>query len=48
MLDGCMVRLSGLQYYNMGHNCQEINLYGVRMTIMGNIHAEGLLVHPCL
>ena len=25
----------------MGHNGQGINLYGVIMIIMGNLHAEG-------
>ena len=36
-----LVRLSGLQCYNMGHNVHGINLYGVIMTIMGHLHTGG-------
>ena len=36
-----LARLSGLQCFNMGHNGHGINLYGVIMTLMGNIHAGG-------
>ena len=36
-----LARLSGLQCYNMGHNGHGINLYGVIMTLMGNLHAGG-------
>ena len=36
-----MAGLSGLQCYNMGHNGHGINLYGVLMIIMGNLHAWG-------
>ena len=35
-----LVRLSGLQGYNMDHNGHGINLYGVIMTLMGNLHAR--------
>ena len=28
-------------YYNMGHNGHGINLYGVIMTLMKNVHAGG-------
>ena len=31
-----LARMSGLQYFNMGHNGHGINLYGVSMTLMGN------------
>ena len=31
-----LVRLSGLQCFNMGHNGHGINLYGVIMTLMEN------------
>ena len=36
-----LARLSGLQCFNMGHNGHGINLYGVVMIFMGNIHAGG-------
>ena len=36
-----LARLSGLLCFNMGHNGHGINMYGVIMTIMGNIHAGG-------
>ena len=36
-----LTRLSGLQCLNMGHNGHGINLYGVVMTFMGNLHAGG-------
>ena len=36
-----LARMSGLQCYNMGHNVHGINLYGVIMTLMGNLHAGG-------
>ena len=48
-----LARLSGLQCFYMGHNCHRINLYGVIMTLMGNLHAGGQssqghlsLLHP--
>ena len=31
-----LVRMSGLQCFNMGHNGHGINLYGVSMTLMEN------------
>ena len=31
-----LARMSGLQFFNMGHNGHGINLYGVSMTLMGN------------
>ena len=34
-----LARLSVLQCYNMGHNGHGIKLYGVIMTLMGNLHA---------
>ena len=34
-------RLSVLQCYDMGHNGHGINLYGVIMTLIGNLHAGG-------
>ena len=34
-----LARMSGLQCFNMGHN--GINLYGVSMTPMENLHAGG-------
>ena len=36
-----LARLSGLQCFNMGHNGDGINLYGVVMILMGNLHAGG-------
>ena len=36
-----LARLSGLQCFNMGHNGHGINLYGVVMILMGNLHAGG-------
>ena len=36
-----LARLSVLQCYNMGHNGHGINLYGVIMTLMDNLHAGG-------
>ena len=35
-----MARWSGLQCYNFGHNGHGINLYGVIMTLMGNLHVQ--------
>ena len=42
-----LAKLSGLQCFNMGHNGHGINLYGVVMILMGNLHAGGQsnLVH---
>ena len=47
-------RLSVLQCYNMGHNGHGINLYGVIMILIGNLHAGGQsslghlsLLHRC-
>ena len=34
-------RLSGPQCYNMGHNGHGIDMYGVIMNLMGNLHAGG-------
>ena len=39
--DVSLARMSGLQCFNMGHNGNGINLYGVSMTLMGNKHAGG-------
>ena len=36
-----LTRLSGLQCFNMGHNGHGINLYGIVMTLMGNLNAGG-------
>ena len=36
-----LARLSGLQCFNMGHNDHGINLYGVIMILMGNVHVDG-------
>ena len=36
-----LARLFGLLCFNMGHNGHGINLYGVIMTLMGNVHAGG-------
>ena len=36
-----LARFSGLQCFNMGHNGHAINLYGVAMILMGNLHAGG-------
>ena len=36
-----LARLFGLQCFNMGHNGHGINLYGVVMICMGNLHAGG-------
>ena len=36
-----LARLSGLQCFNMSHNGHGINLYGVVMILMGNLHAGG-------
>ena len=36
-----LVRLSGLQCHNMGHNSHGIYLYGVRMIIMKHLNAGG-------
>ena len=36
-----LARLFGLQCSNMGHNGHGINLYGVVMIFMGNLHAGG-------
>ena len=33
--------LSGIQCYNMGHNSHGINLYGILIIPMGNLHAGG-------
>ena len=33
--------MSGIQCFNMGHNGHGINLYGVVMILMGNVHAGG-------
>ena len=41
MLKCPLARLSGLQCYNMGHNGRGINLYDVRIILMGNYHAGG-------
>ena len=30
--------MSGMQCFNMGHSCHGINLYGVVMILMGNLH----------
>ena len=40
-------RIVPLQCHNMGHNGHGINLYGVLMIIMGNLHTGGhsVLVH---
>ena len=50
-----LARLSDLQCYNMGHNGHGINLCGVIMTLMGNLHGGGQsslghlsLVHRCV
>ena len=38
-----VARLSGLQYFNMGHDGHGINLYGVIMTIWKiNMQADNL------
>ena len=36
-----LARLSGLQCINMGHNGHALNLYGVVMILIGNLHADG-------
>ena len=36
-----LARFSGLQCFNMGHSGHGINLYGVVMTLMGNLHTGG-------
>ena len=36
-----LARMSGLQCFNMGHNGYGINLYGVSMTLMENLHGDG-------
>ena len=33
-----LTRLPSLQCYSMGHNGHGINLYGVIMTLMGDLH----------
>ena len=41
MLRCPLARLSDLQCFCMGHNDHGINLYGVVMILMGNLHAGG-------
>ena len=36
-----LARLSGLQCFNMGHDGHGINMYGVVVILMGNLHAGG-------
>ena len=36
-----LARLTGLQSFNMGHNDNGINLFGVVMILIGNLHAGG-------
>ena len=36
-----LARWSGLQCYSMGHNCHGINLYGVPMILIANLHTGG-------
>ena len=41
------VRLSDIQCYNMCHNGHGINLYGVIMITVGNLHAGVLATLAC-
>ena len=36
-----LARLSGFQWFNMDHNGPGINMYGVVMILMGNLHSGG-------